>query len=156
MEIEYNPIYLKGLTMEAFYKYNSNGDEILDAQGNNVCDGFPLDIMIDTFIPYNKAKLENDLEFSLSVDPVCTLRKVLINEGSDNERELIEDIDFTVDYENKRIKLHNDVFTKDTDYLTVRYTPNLTDTSLGVAYRIYRSNDTDQAYILPNYWQYRV
>ena len=156
LEIEYNPIYLKGLTMEAFYKYNSNGDEILDAQGNNVCDGFPLDIMIDTFIPYNKAKLENDLEFSLSVDPVCTLRKVLINEGSDNERELIEDIDFTVDYENKRIKLHNDVFTKDTDYLTVRYTPNLTDTSLGVAYRIYRSNDTDQAYILPNYWQYRV
>ncbi len=156
LEIEYNPLYIKGLTMNAFYKYDANGDEILDSTGVNICDGFPLDIMIDTFIPYNKSSMENDLEFNLSVDPVCALRKVLINEGTDNERELIEDVDFTVDYENKRLKLFNDIFTNDTDYLTVRYTPNLTDTSLGVAYRMYRENDTDQAYILPNYWQYRI
>ena len=156
LEVEYNPLYLKGLTMEAFYKYDANGDELVNANGENICTGFPLDIMVDEFIPWNGDSEDFEIEYDLTVDPVCALRKVIINNDTDYEKELYEDSDFIVDYDNKRLRLLYNPFDNVTDTLTVKYTPNLTDTGLGVAYRMTRSEDAQQAYILPNYWQCRV
>lgn len=150
LEVEYMPLFIKGLTMDVFYKYDSNGNIITNSNGVPIYQKMPLDIMVDDFIYDGET-----IDFDLSVDPVCALRRVLINEGYDDEKELFEDVDFTVDYDNKRLKLkYSDLISG--DLISVRYTPNLTDTGLGIAYRMTRKDNLSQAYILPSYWQFRV
>lgn len=153
-EVEYTPLWIKGLTMDTFAKHDDDGNVVTNSLGNIVYDGFPLDLLIDT-IPITWTNEVLDTSYLLSVEPLCAVRKVLLNEDTEEEQELYEDLDFTVDYINKRINFYYNDFTTD-DIVTVRYTPNLTDTGLGVAYRMTRSNLGNQAYILPDYWQYRV
>ena len=80
---------------------------------------------------------EGNTVIKTTVNPVDNLRRVTINEDTDSEVDLVEDRDFVVDYENNKIVFNNHNFI-DGDRITVRYTPNLTDTSLKIAYRVSR------------------
>jgi hypothetical protein len=153
-EVEYTPLWIQGLSLDDFAKHDDDGNVVTNSLGNTVYNGFKLDLMVDN-IPIT---WENDILnkiYPLTVEPLCALRKVVLNEDTDAEQELYEDVDFTVDYINKKINFYYTDFNPG-DIVTIRYTPNLTDTGLGVAYRMTRTNLNNQAYILPNYWQYRV
>lgn len=129
LRINYNPIWIKNVTLDEMPLKMDLFKEEFDS--NNVSD-----------------------TIKLRVSPVDPIRKVLVNEDTDNELELFEDIDFTVDYLENTIKLHKPL--SDDENISIRYTPYLKDTGLGVAYRMSRSNNTNQAYIQGNYFEYRV
>ena len=80
------------------------------------------------------------------VAPRDDIRKVLVNEDTDYEEELVEDRDFFVDYLTNTITIRKSL--EEGDYITVRYTPNLTSNGLALAYKmkrpIYKSPTSDE------------
>lgn len=152
--IEYNPVWIKGLTMGDFKKLDEDGNEVKSKDGYTIYNGFKLDVMTEKIV-ITKTKGLIDPTYMLRIQPLNALRKVMLNADTDDEAELYEDIDFTVDYDNKKIQLKYDNFNEG-DIITVKYTPNLTDTGLGVAYRLSRTNTDNQAYILPSYFTTRT
>ena len=92
----------------------------------------------------------------LRVKPVDPLRKLTIN-----GEEKYEDIDFTVDYNEKRIKFpvvdqYDNTILQSNDIMEVVYTPNLEDTGIAIGYRAKRTNKDKQMVIKPNYMEYKV
>ena len=99
----------------------------------------------------------------LRVSPVDPLRSVILNKDTDNERELIEDTDFTVDY-TKGVLIF-DIISDDeystilnaNDTLEVVYTPNLEDVGIALGYTCTRGENTDkQVTIKQNWIEYKV
>lgn len=129
--LSYNPLWVRDLTSE----------------------NFPLrmDMWTETFVAE-----ENQKTFELKVSPRDNLREVVLYDEEDSltRRELEEDRHFVVDYQ-KNIVTFNIDLEEDTP-VTIRYTPNLTDTSLSIAYRLDRDNDVNQAYIYSNYFTTRT
>ena len=80
------------------------------------------------------------------VAPRDDIRKVLVNEDTDYEEELVEDRDFFVDYLTNTITIRKSL--EEGDYITIRYTPNLTSNGLALAYKmkrpIYTSPTSDE------------
>ena len=99
----------------------------------------------------------------LRVSPVDPLRSVILNKDTDNEIELVEDTDFTVDY-TKGIIIFD--ILNDTDYSTILnpndtleviYTPNLEDIGIALGYTCTRGENTDkQVRIKQNWIEYKV
>lgn len=129
LEFEYNPCWIKDVRPEEM--------------------PLKMDLFKESFVA-----VENQESFQTRVVPSDPIRKVLVNEDTNEVYELIEDEDFTVDYENKVI-LFNKPLDKD-DKISIRYTPFLPDTGLALAYRMSRESINNQAYILGNYFDYRV
>ena len=96
-----------------------------------------------------------------AVDPI---RHIYLNKEGDNEQELVEDDDFTVDYLNKIVKFNllnietNSTSLKLNDIITVVYTPNIEETGLAIGYYAKRKESAlnKQCKILPNYLEYKV
>lgn len=137
--VEYNPLWVKGLT----------------------ADDMPLkmDLWIEKFVvseeEYALQSEENvPITFVTKVAPRDNIRQILIWEDTDDEKELIEDSDFTVDYINNIITFNTPL--EANTPVTIRYTPNLTDNSLAVAYRMERENVNEQIYIKGNYFSTRT
>ena len=116
----------------------------------------------DFVFNYFKEKIiltASDLEnrgVQLRVKPVDPLRKLTIN-----GEEKYEDIDFIVDYNDKRIKFpvvdqSNNTILQAKDTMEVVYTPNLEDTGIAIGYRAKRTNKDKQMVIKPNYIEYKV
>jgi hypothetical protein len=103
-----------------------------------------LDLFEETFTTVNA-----QLDYVCKASPVDPVREVTLD-GT----ELIEDEDFTVNYLTKTISLN--VNPGADKALVVKYTPFIQDTGLAVAYRMARDNTVNQAYVHPNYYQYRV
>lgn len=153
-EIEYNPVWVQGLKMKDFVKYDENNEVVRSSAGYTVYNGFKLDLRTET-IYITKTNGVINTEYTLKLQPLPALRKVLLNPDTDSETELYENIDFTVDYDNSKILLNYDNFNTG-DVIQVKYTPNLPDIGLGVAYRMTRKNGDSQVYILPNYFTVRT
>jgi len=91
----------------------------------------------------------------LKVKPTDPLRSIISlgEETVNDDTELIEDIDFTVNY-------NNGLVTPTSSWagmtVKVKYTPNLPDTGISIVYRTSRTNTTNQLYVLPNYMEYKV
>ena len=135
LKIIYNKLFIDGLT-------NDEMPLILDY--------FKEDFII------TEENVENR-RIPLRVIPVDPVRKVVLNDD-----ELIEDVDFTVDYQNKELcfpivdETSNSSVLNVNDNLSVIYTPNLEDPSICIAYHAKRSNNTtNQVYIKPNYIDYK-
>ena len=87
-----------------------------------------------------------------------------MNKEGDNEQELVEDKDFTVDYLTKTVKfnlLNEDTVSsslKLNDTITIIYTPNIEETGLAIGYYAKRKESAlnKQCSILPNYLEYKV
>lgn len=142
LSVSYNPIFIQGLT----------NDEM----------PLILDYFEDTIQVTNEV-LENKYIVlrAAAVDPI---RHVYLNKGGDNEQELVEDVDFTVDYLTKTIHFNLvNVETDSTslmlnDIITVVYTPNIEETGLAIGYYAKRKESAlnKQCSILPNYLEYKV
>ena len=154
LEIEYNPVWVKGLTLSDFEKHDDDGNTVTNNKGYTIYDGFKLDFIKEDITITATNGIINT-EYLLKLEPLCALRKVLLHEGKTDEIELYEDLDFTVDYNNKKIILQDNDF-QEGDTISVRYTPNITDTGLGVAYRINRTKEENNAYIIPGYIETRT
>ncbi len=124
MKVEYNPLFISGLTLSDF--------------------PLRLDLFEETFTTVNA-----QVAYETKAAPVDPIREVTLDGV-----ELIEDVDFTVNYLTNTITLN--VNPGDDKDLVVKYTPFLQDTGLALIYRMTRTNTTNQAYIEPNYFQYRV
>ena len=98
----------------------------------------------------------------LRVSPVDPIRQVILNKDTDEETELYEDVDFTVDYTSKELIFSISSIEgeycrlKENDSLEIIYTPNLEDTSIAIGYYAHRLNSNYQCRIKPNYFEYKV
>lgn len=182
--ITYNPLWVRGLSVADFplkmdlwkeqYRIQDGGIYKLKYDMNN--DRWVED---EFFEPTSKNPYTDNTDsqrifytFKTTVAPRDNIRKLVINEGTVNERILIEDSQFFVDYLANRITFYvSDL--NDNDTITIHYTPNLTDNGLALAYRLKRGRysggvqqsdtdlnaqpqETDDYYIGMNYFTYRT
>lgn len=151
----YNPVFIQDLVQsEVGRVYNSTTGKYI----NNplVIDYFKQDFIVED-------KILETRQVQLRVSPVDPLRSVILNKDTDNERELIEDTDFTVDYTKGLIIF--DIISDDdystilnaNDSLEVVYTPNLEDVGIALGYTCTRGENTDkQVTIKQNWIEYKV
>jgi hypothetical protein len=136
LTFEYNPLFIKGIT-------NDNMPLVLD-------------LFTET---YNLT--EEDMEngyLNTRVVPLDPIRSLKVNpdeNSTEDIKTLDEDVDFKVDYNNKRITFDTKIL-KANDIVQVKYTPNLDDIGLSLAYRMSRTNEINQAYLHPNYIEYKT
>lgn len=76
-------------------------------------------------------------QFKLTVPPRDNIRKLVINRDTSDEKELVEDVQFFVDYQKSMITLYMSTLSPG-DTITVHYTPNLTDDGLALGFRLHR------------------
>ena len=151
----YNPVFIQDLVQnEVGRVYNPTTGKYV----NNplVIDYFKQDFIVED-------KILETRQVPLRVSPVDPLRSVILNKDTDNERELIEDTDFTVDYTKGLIIF--DIISDDdystilnvNDSLEVVYTPNLEDVGIALGYTCTRGENTDkQVTIKQNWMEYKV
>ena len=127
----YNPLWVRDLTNKDF--------------------PLKMDMWTETF----EAE-EGQTTFVTKVAPRDNLREVVINDEADTIDRIVleEDEDFVVDYLTNTITFNEPL--EEGMPVTIRYTPNLTDTSLSIAYRMDRENDSSQAYIYNNHFTTRT
>ena len=151
----YNPVFVQDLVQsEVGRVYNNTTGKYV----NNplVIDYFKQDFIVED-------KILETRQVPLRVSPVDPLRSVILNKDTDNERELIEDTDFTVDY-TKGLLIFDIVSDDDystilnaNDTLEVVYTPNLEDVGIALGYTCTRGENTDkQVTIKQNWIEYKV
>lgn len=139
LSVSYNPLFIRNL---------SNDEMPL------ILDYFKETIQIS----------EKEIEtrrIPLRTAPVDPIRKVVLNPSSDNT-ELIEDVDYTVDYDKQELCF--DIINNDdkstllnlNDIVTIVYTPNLDDSGISLGYYAKRENIRKQCYIKPNYIEYKT
>lgn len=149
----YNPVFIQDLSSEEV------GSSI-DEETGLITEGLVLDYFKQEFL-IDEANVETR-RVSLRCAPVDPIKQVIINKDQDNEKELYEDIDFTVDYNNKELVfpiVSNDnqsSILQVNDTLEVVYTPNLEDTSIAIGYHAIREDTNHQCTIKPNYIEYKV
>ena len=151
----YNPVFIQDLVQsEIGQVYNSSTGKYI----NNplVIDYFKQDFIVGDSILETR-------QVPLRVSPVDPIRSVILNKDTDNEIELIEDTDFTVDYTKGTIIFDiindNDYSTilNPNDTLEVIYTPNLEDIGIALGYTCTRGENTDkQVRIKQNWIEYKV
>lgn len=129
LTVMYNPLWVKGLTS----------------------DDMPLkmDLWTEKF-----TVTDGQTTYTTAVAPRDNVREILVNPYTNDEIELIEDLDYTVDYLNNTITFAKQYTTG--TIIQVKYTPNLTDLSLGLAYRLDRDDTVSQGYLKGNYWTTRT
>ena len=135
LSVKYNPLFISHLT-------NEEMPLVLDYFKETI--QITEDMLTNRKIPLR----------ALALDP---LRDVFLN-----DEELIEDIDFTVDYNNSELCFEV-VNTDDestilslNDIIEVVYTPSLDDAGISIGYFATRENIRKQCYIKPNYIEYKT
>ena len=199
MVFTYNPLWVRGLGLGDFplkmdlwtekyrigYDFNDDGDsitgiykQVYDEYGDEYDGDFYETTNVN---PRSNKQTDNTyFRFKTTVPPRDNIRKLILNEESDDGGvELIEDKDFFVDYITNTVIL-NYPNLEDGNSLTIKYTPNLTDTGLALGYRLRRptyglneemlydgsgyvrfntqqyESIADDVYILGNYFTYRT
>lgn len=150
---KYNPIFIQNLTL------NEVGRR-LDEETGLIEEGLILDYFKEQFIIDN-GNVETR-SVSLRCIPVDPIRQVILNKDTDNETELFEDVDFSVDYINKQLifpivdDVNQNCILKENDKLEVVYTPNLEDTGIALGYYVKRNKTDHQCTIKQNYIEYKT
>lgn len=142
LAVSYNPVFIQDLTNEEVGVRENDEGLILDYFKENI-------IISDTML--------NTGNIPLRVQAVDPLRSVTLN-----DKELREDVDFTMDYINNQLVFELDSITGKVlslnvnDILEVVYTPNLDDVGVSIGYRAKRENTSKNMIIPPNYIEYKV
>lgn len=163
LTVEYYPLWIRGLTTSDFIIFDD--DTTLDFTDREIAAldescvskyddispcSFKMDFMVDTY-----PIIEDDITaFQLSVNPMQCLREVLVEDTVGNVTVLTEDVDFTVDYDNRMLNLITMLDLG--SVLVIKYTPYLTDDGLALAYRLERTSTDIDVDIAPYYIEYRV
>lgn len=191
--ITYNPLWVRGLSVADFplkmdlwkeqykvskrtvgekvvygiykRKYDMNNDKWVDSE-------FFGQTSINPYTDGVDSQGRTFYTFKTTVAPRDNIRKLVINEGTVDEKVLVEDSQFFVDYLTNKVTFYiSDL--KENDTITIHYTPNLTDNGLALAYRLKRGRysggvqqsdtdlnaqpqETDDYYIGMNYFTYRT
>ena len=151
--IRYNPVFIDNLSLEEV-------STRIDTETGLMEEGLILDYFKET-IAIDSENVETR-RVKLRVSPVDPIRQVILNKDTDDETELYEDVDFTVDYTSKELILPISSIEgeycrlKENDSLEIIYTPNLEDTSIAIGYYAHRLNSNYQCRIKPNYFEYKV
>lgn len=133
--ISYNPLFIDKLTNEEMPL---------------ILDYFKETIQISE-------EMLNNRKIPLRAAPLDPLRDVFLN-----DEEIIEDVDFTVDYNTHELVfpvLNDDeesTLLKLNDIIEIVYTPSLDDTGISIGYYAKRENIRKQCYIKPNYIEYKT
>ena len=149
--IMYNPIFIQDLTLEECGTRINNG---------TVEEGFVLDYMEEDFI-IDETNVETR-SIGLRVLPVDPIKQVILNKDTDDETVLYEDLDYNVDYVNRKLVFpiintdEKSCILNVNDTLNVVYTPNLEETSLSIGYRVKREKTDHDCRIKSNYIEYKV
>lgn len=153
LAVSYNPCFMTGLTAEEM-GYG------IDEETGEQTEGLALDYFKQHFIVN-----ENEIEtrrIQLKAPPVDPIRQVILNKDTDNETELLEDIDFTVDYNTRELifpilnQSNQTSILQLNDTLDVVYTPNIEDTGIALGYRVVREDTNHECIIKPNFIEYKV
>ena len=153
MSFTYNPVFIKNLSSEEV-------GQSIDEETGLINEGLILDYFKEEFI-IDETNVETR-RVNLRCAPVDPIRQVIINKDSDSEKELHENVDFSVDYDNNEIVFpiintdNQSSILKTNDALEVVYTPNLPDTGIAIRYRVLREDVNHQCTIKPNYIEYKV
>lgn len=154
LTFSYHPVFIQDLTLEEV------GDWI-DEDTSLPEHGLILDYFKETITVTSEHVANRSVPLRVSpLDPIKEL--ILITDNGDNETELFEDIDFSIDYANKQILFpivninNSSPRIKTDDVIEIVYTPNLPDTSISIGYRAKRSNFNNQVRIKSNYIEYKV
>ena len=151
--IRYNPVFIDNLSLEEV-------STRIDTETGLMEEGLILDYFKET-ITIDSENVETR-RVKLRVSPVDPIRQVILNKDTDEETELYEDVDFTVDYTSKELIFSISSIEgeycrlKENDSLEIIYTPNLEDTSIAIGYYAHRLNSNYQCRIKPNYFEYKV
>ena len=191
--ITYNPLWVRGLSVADFplkmdlwkeqYKVSerTEGEKVVYGiykrkydmnSGRWVDSEFFTQTSINPYTGGVDSQGRTFYTFRTTVAPRDNIRKLVINEGTVDERVLVEDSQFFVDYLASKVTFYiSDLNENDT--ITIHYTPNLTDNGLALAYRLKRGrfsegeqqvdtnltaqpSETDDYYIGMNYFTYRT
>lgn len=142
LAVSYNPVFIQDLTNEEVGVRENDEGLILDYFKENI-------IISDTML--------NTGNIPLRVQAVDPLRSVTLN-----DKELREDVDFTMDYINNQLVFELDSLTGKVlslnvnDIIEVVYTPNLDDVGVSIGYRAKREDTSKNMIISPNYIEYKV
>ena len=135
IRVVYNPLIISGLS------------------NSEVGEGLVLDYFKETFSV--GSDVVESRQIRLRCSPLDPIRDLILNLDGGNEKELQEDVDYTVDYERKIITFEYDVLTLK-DVVTVVYTPNIDDTGLAVGYYAERESEGYNCTIQPLSMEYKV
>lgn len=156
ISVEYNPCFIQKLNGSMVYDA-SKQKYVEDINGDMP---FSMDYMSETLTITDENIQDGHIPFrTYALDP---LRSVILNKGKSSERQLIEDEDFSVDYNTHRINImFNSDNTSTTqfkqgDTLTVEYTPDLDDTGISIGYKLTRTNTDNQIIINKNWIEYKT
>ena len=153
LSVSYNRVFIKGLSVNEVGARIDNETGLKDE--GIIMDYFKEDITI---------LLENveTRRVKLRCRPVDPIRSVILNKDTENEIELFENFDYTVDIENNEL-VFNIVNSDDTssilnlnDVLTVVYTPNIDCESIALGFHATRTNTKKQVKISDSYIEYKV
>lgn len=133
LNIQYNPIFIKDLENKDF----------------PLC----LDLFYETFT-ISSLDIQNGY-VELKTNPLDPLRNVILSQGTDTI-ELQEDVDYSVDYDNKKLIFNNSNILNQGDILEIKYTPNLDDLGISIGYYLNRTDTSKNSKILPNYIEYKT
>ncbi len=144
LSITYNKCFIQDLI-------NSEVGDRINEETGLAEEGLILDyFMEEIFI--GSMELENR-KVQLRVVPLDPVREVKIIQG-DEETELYEDKDFTVDCKNKELIFKPGKLQLN-DTLKIVYTPHLEDTGIAIGYTVTRKDINHQIRIKPNYIEYK-
>lgn len=146
--VKYNPLLIDGLSNGEVGKSDTSDDDG-DITHH---EGLILDYFNETFSIDDT--LTESRTLPLRTAPVDPIKKVVLNPDSDNT-ELVEDRDFTVDYQAHEIIFEESIL-ETGDLVSVVYTPNIDDSGLALGYHAKRTNLNRQVNINPYYIEYKT
>ena len=121
---------------------------------------FSMDYMKET-LTITQDNINNGY-ITLKTSALDPLRSVILNKGKSSEETLIEDENYSVDYNNHCINIMSNTDNTDAtqfkqgDTLTVEYTPDLDDTGISIGYKLTRTNTDNQITISNNWIEYKT
>ncbi|WP_299523221.1 hypothetical protein [uncultured Methanobrevibacter sp.] len=151
LKITYNPVFVQNMNGEI-----GNAENIMP---------FYIDYHVEQYTI--DSELLEAKEINLDMYPLDPVKQVVVVVNSDedtddeSDKELIEDIDFTVDYDRKKLIFISDdeggLTSKlnEKDVIEIVYTPDLEDNTMSIAYYFERKKCNSNVEIQPNWIEYK-
>ena len=152
LKVEYNPVFVDGLTLKDVGR-RVNDEGVIE-------EGLVLDYFKEEFVVTDEHIETRTLD--LRVTPVDPIRSVILNKDTDDEEVLVENVDYTVDANAKKIVF--EIVGSDGvssrlnlgDKISIVYTPCLEDSGISIGYHAKRTDTKKDVYLEPNYLEYKA
>ena len=156
ISIEYNPCFIRDLN--GAMVYDASSESYVADEKNDM--PFSLDYLNEKLTITEEHLNQGYVPLrTYALDP---MRSITLNDGTSSQESLIEDEDYSIDYDNHNINI---MFNSDStnatkfkagDTLTCEYTPDLDDTGIALGYKLTRTNTDNQVTIQKNWIEYKT